>query len=210
MTPPWAPSYRASLMKIKTTSTLVATALAASCLLPGNADAAMIINIEEVGSDVVASYSGSWDSWTKTGDAVSSSKYIAAPSAFHNLQGGQDQMSESPMTLTLGTWTDTFTAASSFTGDPFGFTANVGSLWAPVGYVAGESLSGSLIFNGTDVVTMGFTPGEIGVFSGGGNTVNYSVSGPAAVPEPGTWAAAALLAAGAAFARWRRRQSAAG
>lgn len=27
----------------------------------------------------------------------------------------------------------------------------------------------------------------------------------AAVPEPGTWAAAALLAAGAAFARWRKR-----
>jgi hypothetical protein len=29
--------------------------------------------------------------------------------------------------------------------------------------------------------------------------------GPAAVPEPGTWAAAALLASGAAFMRWRKR-----
>jgi len=29
--------------------------------------------------------------------------------------------------------------------------------------------------------------------------------GSAAVPEPGTWAAAALLAGGAAFARWRKR-----
>ena len=29
--------------------------------------------------------------------------------------------------------------------------------------------------------------------------------GPAAVPEPGTWAAAALLAGGAAFMRWRKR-----
>ncbi|MEY3481328.1 MAG: hypothetical protein RIQ71_2103, partial [Verrucomicrobiota bacterium] len=29
--------------------------------------------------------------------------------------------------------------------------------------------------------------------------------GPSAVPEPGTWAAAALLA-GAAFMRWRRRK----
>jgi len=28
---------------------------------------------------------------------------------------------------------------------------------------------------------------------------------PTAVPEPGTWAAAALLAGGAAFMRWRRR-----
>jgi hypothetical protein len=30
-------------------------------------------------------------------------------------------------------------------------------------------------------------------------------AGPAAVPEPGTWAAAALLAGGAAFVRWRKR-----
>ena len=29
----------------------------------------------------------------------------------------------------------------------------------------------------------------------------------APVPEPGTWAAAALLVGGAAFARWRRRQN---
>ena len=29
--------------------------------------------------------------------------------------------------------------------------------------------------------------------------------GPAAVPEPGTWAAAALLVGGAAFMRWRKR-----
>ena len=29
--------------------------------------------------------------------------------------------------------------------------------------------------------------------------------GPAPIPEPGTWAAAALLAGGAAFARWRKR-----
>jgi len=27
------------------------------------------------------------------------------------------------------------------------------------------------------------------------------------VPEPGTWAAAALLTAGAAFVRWRRRRN---
>ena len=29
--------------------------------------------------------------------------------------------------------------------------------------------------------------------------------GPAAVPEPGTWAAAALLVGGAGFMRWRKR-----
>jgi hypothetical protein len=33
-----------------------------------------------------------------------------------------------------------------------------------------------------------------------------NASAPAAVPEPGTWAAAALLVGGAAFARWRKRK----
>ena len=37
------------------------------------------------------------------------------------------------------------------------------------------------------------------------NVAILAGAGPAAVPEPGTWAAAALLAGGAAFARWRKR-----
>lgn len=36
----------------------------------------------------------------------------------------------------------------------------------------------------------------------------FEAQASAAVPEPGTWAAAALLAGGAAFARWRKRKSA--
>ena len=35
--------------------------------------------------------------------------------------------------------------------------------------------------------------------------INFSTQSAAPVPEPGTWAAAALLAGGAAFARWRQR-----
>ena len=39
-------------------------------------------------------------------------------------------------------------------------------------------------------------------------TINltYTYDAGAAIPEPGTWAAAALLAGGAAFARWRKRK----
>ena len=166
-----------------------------------DAQAEITILIDQQGDDVVASYSGSWDVWTKTADALSSGKYIAAPAAFHNLQGGQDQMDTDPMTLSSGTWTDTFTSASSFAGDSFGFTANNADLWAPVGYVAGQSLSGSLTFANTDVVTMGFTPGENGVFSNGDNTINYSV----AVPEPTTvgMLAVGCVAAGLGFVRRR-------
>lgn len=35
--------------------------------------------------------------------------------------------------------------------------------------------------------------------------MNFATTAPAAVPEPGTWAAAALLACGAGFMRWRKR-----
>jgi hypothetical protein len=43
-----------------------------------------------------------------------------------------------------------------------------------------------------------------------GGTINltYEYTPAAAIPEPGTWAAAALLIGGAAFARWRKRKSA--
>ncbi|MBU3664258.1 MAG: PEP-CTERM sorting domain-containing protein [Chthoniobacterales bacterium] len=56
-----------------------------------------------------------------------------------------------------------------------------------------------------------------GAATGTGYTFGYSgfvlpeqtyleiTSAPAAVPEPGTWAAAALLAGGASFTRWRKR-----
>ncbi len=47
--------------------------------------------------------------------------------------------------------------------------------------------------NGQSVTTLGYT------------FEPYVDPGPVGVPEPGTWAAAALLVGGAAFARWRRR-----
>ena len=43
----------------------------------------------------------------------------------------------------------------------------------------------------------------------GSNPINSigAITGGAVVPEPGTWAAAALLAGGAAFMRWRKRRN---
>jgi hypothetical protein len=47
--------------------------------------------------------------------------------------------------------------------------------------------------NGQSVTTLGYT------------FEPYVDPGPVAIPEPGTWAAAALLVGGAAFMRWRKR-----
>ena len=61
----------------------------------------------------------------------------------------------------------------------------------------------SLSVNGTDFDTHTAT-----VVAGGtiNLTYEYTPVGPAPIPEPGTWAAAALLVGGAAFARWRKRK----
>jgi hypothetical protein len=61
----------------------------------------------------------------------------------------------------------------------------------------------SLSVSGTDFDTHTAT-----VVAGGTINLTYEYTPVGAIPEPGTWAAAALLAGGAAFARWRKRKTA--
>ena len=196
---------------MKATSPFIALALAAAAaLLPGTAPAAIVVNIEQQGSDVVISYTGSWDNWVAQGVVSGPDAGVFRNGLYLWPSGPLDGTSAvGGLTRQSGTWTTTFTSPTSFAGDAFGW--NTSTLYAARNYTQGDQFTGSLTFSGTDLATMGFTPGDTGVFSGGGNTATYSVSGggPAPVPEPGTWAAAALLVSGAAFVRWRRRQSAA-
>ena len=61
-----------------------------------------------------------------------------------------------------------------------------------------------VLWNGTDEweILSGAYEDQVGVAILAGDTGG----GPEPIPEPGTWAAAALLAGGAAFMRWRRRR----
>jgi MYXO-CTERM domain-containing protein len=192
---------------MKATSPFIALALAAAAtLLPGTARATIVLNIEQQGSDVVASYSGSWDSWA--GNVIIVNDTAVFSLGMLAMPGGNNKEYVNPgLTLQSGAWTAVLSRPDVATGDDFGFTDSFA--WAPLNYTAGDPIEGSLLFENTDLVTMGFTLGDSGSFSGGGNTVNFSVTSAAPVPEPGTWAAAALLVGGAALARWRRRQSAA-
>jgi hypothetical protein len=58
-----------------------------------------------------------------------------------------------------------------------------------------------LFVGGTDFDTHTTT-----VLAGGTINITYEYTPVGAIPEPGTWAAAALLAGGAAFVRWRKRK----
>jgi hypothetical protein len=71
---------------------------------------------------------------------------------------------------------------------------------------------GQLYWDATDVLTSPtYDTGDSGANWNGPFTQNLYLkvtAASAAVPEPGTWATAALLVGGAAFMRWRKRRSA--
>jgi hypothetical protein len=91
--------------------------------------------------------------------------------------------------------------------DPFGYLLD-GTFTQLTDNGGGQSQSGSASFSVLAGQTFGFR--VVAVDDGNGrpqSTISSfeAPSGSAAVPEPGTWAAAALLAGGAAFMRWRKR-----
>lgn len=100
--------------------------------------------------------------------------------------------------------------AYGLAGGGYGYWASGGSGYAPLRINLGGGnynygwAALSYNFNGTNS-----TAGITGfAFQGDPNVAILAgdQGGPAAVPEPGTWAAAALLAGGATFLRWRRRR----
>ena len=90
----------------------------------------------------------------------------------------------------------------------------VNGTYINTGYDAyGMLVDGSTLFvanhAGAAIAYYDLTSGAYqGQFSVGASPtyMNFATTAPAAVPEPGTWAAAALLAGGAGFMRWRKRK----
>jgi autotransporter-associated beta strand protein len=74
------------------------------------------------------------------------------------------------------------------------------------GFSADKFLINTGVFNGTGGFANALAGGTFSLAQSG-NDLNlvFTAAGGAAVPEPGTWAAAALLAGGAGFMRWRKR-----
>jgi hypothetical protein len=165
------------------------------------------LDFEQQGSDVVASYSGAWTSWTTTGQLNLNNISVNA-NGFQALGAAEERFWSGAGTTkaTGGAWPTEVTTADSFTGDAFGFsTQSPGFLYAAADYTAGTPFSGSLTFNNTSITDLGLTPGDSGSFTSAGGTINYTV----AVPEPATVSmlAASCLAAGLGFVRRRRKGS---
>lgn len=78
------------------------------------------------------------------------------------------------------------------------------------GFSADKFNINTAAFNGTGGFANALGGGTFSMGTNGNNlNLIFTAAGGAAVPEPGTWGAAALLVGGAAFLRWRKRRDAA-
>ena len=115
----------------------------------------------------------------------------------------------------LGVWDEALSSAEVKGIRSFGdSTLNYGQFDVAklYGLTAGQSTTTSDLAEWQYTTGLGGNPGELQSLGGGfyamnlGEGIGVQMVSNAAVPEPGTWAAAALLAAGATFLRWRKRR----
>lgn len=176
---------------------LAASVLAVSFLC-GAAKAGIIVNVSEIGGDVVFSGSG-----TLNLDALSHISSESWEGYISPIQGDV-LLGSSPASFaqTLEFYSPTISGPSKFgpgngtldpiigdggTGDRFGMANIVGlgpAVIVPDGYVSGDPLVGSLTFSGTSLATLGVTEGVyVWSWGTGGNADTFTLN-VTAVPEP--------------------------
>jgi hypothetical protein len=178
-----------------------------SCVLllfATNCWCAIVIDIDQVGADVVATGSGSAD----TSDLVLQGTYTEDPSvepSEANIFVGVSAQIQYYKTVSgpANFGTGGFTAASSGTGDLFGVEAEFNNLMLPQSYTSGDPLSGTATWNSTTISNLGLTPGTyVYNWGSGENADSLTVN---IVPEPATIGLIGIGLAGM-FVRRRRRQ----
>jgi hypothetical protein len=103
--------------------------------------------------------------------------------------------------------------APDVNGDALNFDPSQNYTWTILtassgitGFSADKFLINSGAANGTAGFANALAGGSFSMAQNGNNLdLIFTAAGGTAVPEPGTWAAAALLAGAAAFMRWRKR-----
>jgi MYXO-CTERM domain-containing protein len=183
------------------------TAMVLVTSLAGTADAGFVVDVSQVGSNVVATGSGSLDltglsflfsgvdsPGVNPGDGVIVvGPPITAVDAYRGATG--------PTSFGGGS----FTPASSSNGDLVAIEGALGDIVVPEGYVSFTPLSGSATWDNTTIAGLGLTPGTY--------TYTWGAGGPAqsltvnVVPEPSSLAMAGMAVA-AGLVMWRRRRAA--
>jgi PEP-CTERM motif len=179
----------------------------------GHAQAGVVININQVGSDVVATGSGTFNLTDLTysysgGNSAGIDASVAALEMGPTSSSTVDVYTSitGPTSFGPGTGSPSPTTAA---GSLFGVYGSLGYLEVPQGYTSGASLSATDTYSGETFSSLGLTPGTYTwTWGTGANADSLTVNiGASSVPEPSSL----LLALGglgtvalAAVARRRR------
>ncbi len=200
---------------MRLTQVAVAAALGLA-IRGGPADAGVVIDVSEVGGNVVTAGSGAID---LTGLTFVQSQLLPAPGLMQPSKGGLVVGSAGQVMIDLYRGADgptsfgpsAYTAANSGSGDGFGVTSGYGvpAIFLPPSYVSGTALSGSSTYVGETFASLGLTPGTY-VYTWGSSgaeddTLTVKIG---TVPEPATWLMMGLGFAGLGFAGSRRSRKA--
>jgi hypothetical protein len=195
--------------KFARAASFLCAAAAAALLSTGSARAALIVNIEQVGLDIVATYSGTLN----YGGAATSAYIFTSSSVSFNPSAGSFGILPSA-TNTRYTYASSFTTPfgtggsatpTSYAGDAFVVGSNI--LWTSQGFANPGSFSGSMTFAGETYASMGLVPGSTSVATLPNDTITFAVAAvplPAALPMLGL----GLGAMGLIGARRRRKTAA--
>lgn len=180
--------------------------------LTNAAFSAIVINMEQVGNDVVATASGTADITTLQGPgsgSVVGAIWGSRPMVSIGPAGDTDYISYGPVSGPTEINSLGFISADSGSGQRVGVfyedSLDLMGIFLPVGYVSGTSISSSSTWINTTLGDLGLTEGDIFGWtwgsSGTGERLTLQV-----VPEPSIYAAA-LGAAAIGLTLLRRRKS---
>ena len=202
-------------MKLSTSAIAAMLALSA---MSGRADAAVVIDLHEVGSDVVASLSGSAD---LTDLIPVATTILFAPGEVTPRRGGATvgnpgrtllyKGTEGPSSFGTGGQTEAASGSGDFVG-VFAVSAFAASpiVLFPQAYVSGAPLTGSSVFENQSLTSLGLDVGRhIYTWGSGDHADSLTIDVEAAVPEPATWAMMGLGLAALGLRRYRASRKAA-
>ena len=182
--------------------------------ISGRAEASVVIDISQVGSDVVAEGNGTIDLTGLTKFGFSSAGGVLWPAIGAALVGG-GAIADAYVGLSgpSSFGTGPSEGPDSRSGDLFGIwrvaleTGAAPVLFVPTGYVSGP-LSGSMVYDGQTISSLGLTPGTY-VYTWGPPADDDSLTVKiGTIPEPSTWAMMLLGFVGLGFAGYRRARAA--
>jgi len=188
-------------------------AAALMCAATTAADAAVVVNIAQSGTSVVATTTGSLDltgliptgSFVLSRGVQSSFGYIGTGST-----DGASVTGYSGFTGPTSFGTGAYISATSGTGAAFAFNGSafgIPYVFVNAGYTSGSAIASTSLFANTTLAALGLTSGSY-VWRSGNDSVTVTIGAVSgAVPEAGTWAMMILGmgAVGFALRRAKRR-----